>query len=532
MMRRLPFRFSLLVSVAGVMALSGCDTSNLADKITGREGRKEQMVDGPRRAPLLNPQGGAMPGNQPPVNMPAAAQPAPAAAPAASAAAADNPFDQYDEHGRKVASAPAKPIEMADGEGDEPGTVSSGFFDRFIPDRASDAPAAQPLDERKQERKPFAGNVPSAMGTEKVAPQPEPIVLAKSETLPASMAAPIVPDAVQTAEFKPVPTLQNTTSAPVKAESAKPAAEEDTVGGFVPLLPSVNAAVSPPPAAASEMQVQPAQPAPEKAALASSAADDASASEPSMISRLFSSLAGKPQPAPQGEEAEPFPELSSVPQLPKEFGKAKSDQKQQVATLKADHALAQEQKEALDAEPASFPETVAAFKPEPAEASPPPPVDVTTSGGKTVLLGRLSDAQESDQPALAAPVAEAKNNASTEAEAAPPAPAQSFWSRLGFGGSKDEADQPSSDRINAPKPAPAMITESPASTVAPFVPMTQEAPAAPVSMAAPEPQPAVSNEQEQEKPAELASPEVLKDVKTLPPSRYAPPRQRQYYLAY
>ncbi|MDX2113827.1 MAG: hypothetical protein SFW63_08890 [Alphaproteobacteria bacterium] len=511
MMRRLPFRFSLLVSVAGVMALSGCNTSNLADRLSGREGRKEQVVDGPRRAPLLNPQGGAMPGNQPPVNMPAAAQPAPAAAPAATAAAADNPFDQYDERGRKVAAAPAKPIEMTGGDGDEPGTVSSSFFDRFIPDRASDVPAAQPAAERKQERKPFSGNVPSVMEMEKAAPQPEPVVLAKSETLPANIAAPTVSDAAQIAEFKPVPATQNTASATVKAESVKPAVEEDAVGGFVPLLPPVTAAVNTPPAAASELQVQPTQPAHEKAALASSAADDASASEPSMISRLFSSLAGNPQPAPQTEEAEPFPELSSVPQVPKEFEKAKSDQKDQLTTLKTDHAHAKKQKEDLDAESSSFSEALAS-SPAPA------PDDVATSHGKIVVLGRMSDAQADQQEEKTA-----SEPAEEQQPAAEPASSKSWWERLGFGGS--EGTQPAPAEETTKRNASGIILEPPVTTVAPFVPVD----GAGGSSAAPASVPDAGKQEG--KASTPASMDAQKNDEDKSSSRHMP-HQRQFYLAY
>jgi len=552
MKRPVSFKFSLLVSAFGMMALAGCDTSNLADKITGAEGRKEQLVDGPRRAPLLNPQMAAP-------ALPPAAQPVQnnAGAPAAAKPAADNPFDQYDEDGNVVASKPAKPLEMNGGE--EAGSVDSSFFDRFVPSRsetknAADAPAEKPVRKsfgRKAqpvapvfEPAPLAAPSPQAEAAPAEAPQQEPKVAPGmvasepqpspvTESQPETIAAPVVTPAA----FRPI-----------VAETTPP----DSVTGFVPLVPAAKSASAPAWVRHQANAAQPEQqPTKEPARSADSdgqqqaeSAADAPASKPSFFARLASSLTGEPKTSEE-PVAEPFPELSEVPPPPAAFKQAKENHELQVKTLQEDHATAQQQKQQLDREPsvtapvpapAQLEEELPRDEPRsPVAAAPdfkpaPHPASAPVKPSTTVLLGRMHDGQPANNDDMATP---SPQPASQPADEPAQETASPWWKRLGLNANDNQPASEAAMREELPqKPQPA--SESQDRSVAPFVPLSpQPASAQPLNDAQPQ------DEQESKKdessapaaaPAPLASPDKLRDTKTLPPSRYSPPRERQYYL--
>jgi len=563
MQRPQSFRFTLLISVAGIVTLAGCDTSNLADKISGREGRKEQLVDGPRRAPLLNPRP-----NMAPPAMPQEQQAPPAARPQA---AADSPFDQFDETGAMVAPEPAKPLEMAGG--DEAGTVDSGFFDRLIPDRKAEAPAAEAKKApEKPIRKPFIANVLSASDEEAPlleADDPKPLAKQVMEPEPVFAEAPEPKSEPKTKPAKidraPEPALP---AIPLTA-----AQDRDAVTGFVPLAPE--------PAQDKPLAVSDAEPVKVTAEKPAAVTEEKqvveqepiAASKPSLLSRLIAPVVGDKTETSlsddgSADKVEPFPELSSVPPRPETFKAIRGERDQQIEALKNEHAAAKEQKQVLAEEPSELASPSMLVSPslpvaEPVKqpaaiAAPQPPAE------EPVLLGRIADPklanngdEATGQPAAApieykedkivepvksqpAPVALAKPEAVVIAETPPAGDKEQtpWWKRLGvFSDQPASADDPAVQQADK-QPKKPLVIEEPVTTVQPFRPELEVAPVQPSITPIIEPvkavktRAAVQNEDEQGDSADGAPPLSAKpaDVKTLPPSRYTPPRQRQYYL--
>lgn len=466
---RIPnFRLSLLVSAASVMLLTACGENTFSNPFSSTKGRKEQIVDGPRRHPQLNPcfRTGPGPINTPPCiadgdgmlpqNAPQAqAAPAPTAAPVVN-----NAFDQYDAQGNQVAgsAAPFKPIDMPAADPESEGEVDSSFFDRFFTKSPDAAPQPAPAAPASSDgaRKSFTGNPESA------APAPQ-------------------------VEFKPVVT-----------EEPKAAAAE-----FAPVTAKENVA-----------------------------AEESAPSRPSFFSRLVS-------PFSSGDEAkeEPkenvgdYPALSSVPATPSEFKAVKAEKDQKIEELKMDHALAQESKQNLDAEPSQLQPQVA---PLPVVVNKNPNATAPAANSEPKLLGHMSDsnvapAVEPVVQAAPAPVeyAAPQEEEKTEAESTP------WWKRvLGNNTAASDSTQPDAAPSEpvAQAPLPQIQTEPVVSTVPEFKPLTPQVQVPDIvnstadDKADAAPAPAASTEG-------LPDPSNLQKVKALPPSRYeGRARDRQYYL--
>lgn len=529
MIRRVPsFTKLLYVSVCCIAALSACSgAGRLMDKITGNEGREPQVVDGGRRAPMLNPQ------SLPPADKGADAAPVRPVAPQ-MAQVSPTPFDSYDDEGNEV-EADASSAEAKS---------TPDYFSQFFGQEKEKTEAAQPV------------------------------------------AAPAT-DAVR----KPISD---------NAMSVGTADRKDTVSDFAP--------VGAPRAAVQEEKsvervIETAPPAP--------TVDEPVAEErPSFFSRVISPVkrlwSNDEKPSVNAESApvtpvekemakplspsQDYPALSSVPPTPSQFKAVKAEKDKDMEALTLDHALAQENKQVLDAEPsASQPTPVAAPSITPAPVSAPVPVAAKPKE-EPVLLGHISDDRElgavmSESPKaddsvpapMSAPVVETKDKPIVKAPAATVAeePSEPWWKRLnvldrvGLGSESKEASpvapavvetksmqEPAAAPVvvETPKPVmPAPVVEPrPLSTVPEFKPMEpmlratpapveyRAAPLVPEAVpVAPQVKPAIATTESNDGTKDndttttgsLPSPDTLKKVKTLPPSRYnSRARDRQYYL--
>jgi hypothetical protein len=550
-------RLTLLATAAMTVALTGCES--ISKTFSGTEGRKEQVVDGPRRQPVLNPRSEAP-----------SAPAAPARPQANAAPVADSPFDRFDARGNEIAPAPAQaaaPITMTAGE--EDGEVGASFFDKLIPSRSAPEAAPQAIKPPAEPvRKPIAGNAAAKAA-------PAPVMVAVPEAAPAApVAAPVmVPSPVATANTRDMPMLADERE--ITAEAPAPRAplvlasrEEDTVGGFVPLAvsPAADSSVDAVPVA--QAVETPAEPAAVMRAPAARAPE-----KPSFFSRLtlpFTSRAddAPPAAAPSSEAAPAFPALSSVPATPERLTEVKEGRDAMMQSLQADHASAQESKQALEAEPSETAPVepaplLAAAKP---AATPAPvakaamreeeegdgdydsPAEAAQASGNAqpVLLGRMGDPKlesapqalpEAPEPRLA-PVPEAFRPAAAPTPEAPvlsqPAPepqdeSPSWWQRLGSLSLSDESKPAQAEAVPTPVPL-AMPRE--ADSVPAFVPQTGSAPAPMLSKETPVAPAAAEDEKAADAPASesaLPSASRLKEATPLPPSRYEN-RNRQYYL--
>jgi hypothetical protein len=172
-------------------------------------------------------------------------------------------------------------------------------------------------------RKPFAGDPRYSTETETIAPvPPAPELAASSETKTVATASEI-PAAL---EPKPAPVIAGNNLAPALVVS-----------------PDTKSAMVEEPKSAQETP------------------------SPSLISHLSERLSDKPEePDVEKIKDKPYPKLSDVPERPAEFAEVKSAQEKKIKELTTEHDIAQEQREAVSAEPTED-------APKVKDVAPPPP---------------------------------------------------------------------------------------------------------------------------------------------------------------
>jgi hypothetical protein len=365
----------LMASLLCVTALSACNKGGFIDQITGDDGRDEQMLAGPRRKPMLNPQGSMV------ITQPSDPSQAHQLTPEMQRMAASNPFDQYNGSGAQpvipaspapasvpVASAAPAPVVIQE----TPTQNQPSAFDRWLgtweSDKAETAPASAAATATKKTgevRKPFMGSLD-----------------APAEITPV---VPVMPITSADANTAPVPLMAAPESdGPSASFSAQPIADRD-------------------------MEQTP--PAPEPKIVRG-------LYRPSFFERLGNSLRsiGGEEPKVEEKVEGEFPTLSAVPATPVQFKEIKSEKQERMDDLSVAHSVAQEEKQALDAEPSQQAATLVAEEapakpeiktlstktttitvPQTPTSESKAPVIVTTktaeapSGNEPVLLGQMSD---------------------------------------------------------------------------------------------------------------------------------------------
>lgn len=468
---RNPYHFTVaFLSLSSLFWLAACSPER-PEWLGGDPKRPAaDVVIGPKRTPLLNPRSGGYPaGNQ---GSETSGQPPPPGSPPPSLQ--NNPYDYFDNSGNPK-PAPA------------PSSSEPTMFERWL--GKDDQGRAAPTGNQHAARKQFPANPSYSGETVGIAPIP-----------PGPQAAIISPAAGE-------PSAQ-----PVMMEEpARPAASADMKPTQLPVqeMPAAQPLVAdaPAPVTAPPPAVVMAEPAPAVAAVPQ---ETAQASQPSWFDRMMSRVSGEPEsPETQASKNMPYPELSSVPERPKEFNKLKASKETQMQDLEIEHAIAQEQRQMLGAEPsqlgavpAPVPVAPAPATPENVTASPPPvaaPAPAPAPAGGPVLLGHAYDdrlsAPSSENTAV--PVKETVAAPMPESYPAPSAPEKdaSWWNRLNVF-SKEKAKSPPADEY-----------------------MSQQAPAeSPPAQLADE---TAKEESATGDTAGLPPPTMLETVKTLPPSRYS-----------
>ncbi|MFW0777719.1 MAG: hypothetical protein ACN2B6_08390 [Rickettsiales bacterium] len=514
-------RKTLLVTAASVVVLAACSPSSMIDKLTGNDGRVPQHVDGPRRAPILNPE--PSPQKVPPASTSRLRPPPP-------------PPEAYEPRGNAVQEKPA---------GDEAPDVRD-YFNEFFGQDAGEGKVRKPIADNPYIEEEMVESAPPMV--EEVA-RPAPRV---EYTPPPVIEKPAAPVAIGNMHMDDAPRADRTVAAfSPMVDSPSPAAPASA--------PEVMAVVD------EEVQAAPAM---EEEAPAST-----------FFSRLFSPLKSKPDDgviiakddttseltnvktaSDAGDDAEEdYPSLSSVPATPQVFSQVRNEKTFRMQELQIDHAMAQESKQQLDAEPSQL----QVNKPVEDQGEPfvPSPVaEKSMSSDEPVLLGQMGDNKaapktEMSMEAKPAPieyaadeeVPPAKVMVKEEAESSEP-----WWERWNVTVGKDKESAPEMVEekvpavveapapkavVDTPKAAP-VIDARPDSTVAAFKPLTPQVTqpvAAPVEYAAPAvtkptaAMEAATGEEDSKEADGLPSPGMLDKVKTLPPSRYKN-RDREFYL--
>ena len=473
------YRFTVVfLSLSSIFWLMAC-TPERPEWLGGDPRRPaEDVVIGPKRTPLLNPRSGSHPaGNQ---GSETSGQPPPPGSPPPSLQ--NNPYDYFDDSGNpKPALPPSAPA---------PSSGEPTMFERWLGE--DDQGRAAPAGNQHAARKQFPANPSYSGETVGIAPIP-----------PGPQAAIISPAA---GEPSAPPAMMEESARPAASADMKPVQPPvQEIRAAQPLIADAPApVVVPPPAVAM------AEPAPEVAAVPQEAAQ---ASQPSWFDRMVTRVSGEPaSPDTQASKNMPYPELSSVPERPKEFNKLKASKETQMQDLEIEHAIAQEQRQMLGAEPSQLgavPAPVpaapapAAAMPSHATASPPPvAAPAPAPAGGPVLLGHAYDdrlsAPSSENTAV--PVKETVAAPMPESYPAPSAPEKdtSWWNRLNVF-SKEKAKSP------------------PAAESMPQVPAEPSS----VSADAPPADETAKEESAAGDTAGLPPPAMLETVKTLPPSRYS-----------
>jgi hypothetical protein len=240
-------------------------------------------------------------------------------------------------------------------------------------------------------------------------------------------------------------------------------------------------------------------------------AADAPAPEP-QEGNFFSRLANNIKRPFQSKSADgaSAPELSSVPPVPEQFGEVKAERQQQMEELQGEHMQAQSEKQALDSEPSQYSATVPVETsgdktvppvnvqplPVPMSSQDPAPLSappIPGGPGEPVLLGHVASPAEiaaQEQAAAAAP---------QEVTRRP-----NWWEGWNMSGQKEApaAMEPVAAPVAQPQPE--------------LQPLVAPPPAVAAVTAQPEPE-----EKEAMQDTALPSPQILREVKTLPPSRYS-----------
>lgn len=468
------FKGSLLVVAACTTMLSACSRGEIINKISGEEGRQEQVIDGPRRSPQLNPKREMkvppIPQNLPPAvqNAPAQKRLVPSIAPVQ--------FNQHSDH------APTKNAKTKPDRPDASLAVKSAseYFSNIF--------SGGKKNTKNVIRKPIAGNrnigktpeiaheapVFEPVAKPSLAPSPTPIMQISEEQ---DRSVP---------EFKPV-----VKSYPVASDMDEPLSKEVEKAKI------------------KKVEVNKEQKKPRA----------------SFFSRLMSPITGGGDEV-DSVQGKKHPKLSSVPATPETFNKVKGDKQEQMQTLQMDHNMAQESKELLASEPSQL-------QPEPSMKMLDKPA-IAPKSGQPVLLGEVGDSSiKRFEPVKPVPVKEATKPVVTKpvvTKKTPPAKkGDSWWSRITS--RKDDSKvvvKKEAKEVEAPvvpsQPVAAPLLDEPVpSSVAPFKPTNVQIPrlAAPVEYA--------DDIADKKQENGLPSPQILRKVKTLPPSRYKA-RERKYYL--
>jgi hypothetical protein len=411
-----------LLLTCSLSLLSACDSmSETWANVTG-ERAQEQVVDGPRRAPMLNPKTEAPRAAAPMVMQVAAPASPPAAAPAADAA--PSLFSLKDE-----AEAP------------EEGGVDYSAFDRFD-DKGNEvvSKAEQPKLPTVEEgpRKAFPGNPSYSTHTEPTAPLP-----------PAPLTPPAAPQAqLETPAAAPLPLL---------AQPEAPAAEAPAP--TAPVATAEEAA----PATGFLARVADSVSAPFAARSAEAA-----------------SVTAQEKPAPQA--APDYPKLANVPPTPAAFEQLRAEKQEKITDLQTEHALAQDARQVLENEPSQLEaeplESIA-----PAAAATPLDAAPVAADAPAVIQAQVQQDAAEAQPVLlgqatapveavpaAAPQAAVEASAEPVAEASAEKPqgnAVSRWFKSLpplFGAVKAQPPAASAEDASTTPTAPAPALAEPAAT--------------------------------------------------------------------
>lgn len=163
----------------------------------------------------------------------------------------------------------------------------------------------------------------------------------------------------------------------------------------------ISSEVAPEPAPL-EITTENVSPPPEEPAAAATAEEKLS-----WFSLMFGAEESGSEPA-RDVSNEPYPLLSTVPEMPQEFKDLKAQQETQMETLETDHKQAQEQKNTLFTEPEQIPAPPPApaskplFKPiETSQPAPAPmPAPVPAAPEEPTLLGHVTRDEKTNQPVL------------------------------------------------------------------------------------------------------------------------------------
>lgn len=465
------YRFTVaFLSLSSLFWLTAC-TPERPEWLGGDPKRPaEDVVIGPKRTPLLNPRFGGHPaGNQ---GSEASGQPSPPGSPPPSFQ--NNPYDYFDDSGNpKPAAAPPPAAAPSDN--------NPTMIERWLGSDNQEKPPS--LENQYMARKQFPANPSYSGETVGIAPIP-----------PGPQAAIISPAAGEPS----VPTAMMEEPAPAASADMKPVQPPvQEIRAAQPLVADAPAPVVVPPPAVAMAEPVPAVAVPQEAA---------PASQPSWFDRMVSRVSGEPESSEtQANKNMPYPELSSVPERPKEFNKLKASKETQMQDLEIEHVIAQEQRQMLGAEPsqlgavpAPVPAAPAPATPENVTASPPPVAALAPApAGGPVLLGHAYDDRLSAPSSenIAVPVRETVAAPMPESYPAPSAPEKdtSWWDRLNVF-SREKAKPPAAESVSQ----------------------------APVD--APSAQPADETAKEESAAGDTAGlppPAMLETVKTLPPSRYS-----------
>ncbi len=235
------------LSIISLLALTACDTSYAWESITGE--RPDQVVDGPRRTPVLNKTAAA---SKLPPMLETVAPSAPAAS--SSVSVMSNPYEQYN---------PEQPQQNATVALEDNSKDNGNFFTRAI---GLDEAKPQPQNQMVQAggevaRKPIAGNPYYAPETSPTAPLPAPAVAVETPKLSSVPEKPKQLDVVKSQHQQKLGELETVAAvagqdkqfldkevaAPVPAPVNPETKQEDTMAKLTPLVkqPEPEAKIAP-----------------------------------------------------------------------------------------------------------------------------------------------------------------------------------------------------------------------------------------------------------------------------------------------
>lgn len=211
------------------------------------------------------------------------------------------------------------------------------------------------------------------------------------------------------------------------------------------------------------------------------------------------------------KETAAYPALSSVPPKPEQFKAAQETKQEKIDALKTERALAEQEKQQLEAEtPSVAPAVAAPVVSKPAEPALLGHAQAPVETIRDLYSEELAAGQTPAQPEMKAAVA--------EPEALPQPDEKPWWERWSVFSREEEASAPPPVQVEAPPVSPAPVA-------APLMAQPEkpsELPSLTASDAmiveADDAQVAAANEQDE---SALPSPGILQKTKILPPSRYS-----------